>query len=465
MKNRTALVKAAGVRIELHSFRLNNFIKASLHYLAMGRVAHDVGKVYAAMSQASREGARDWFETSDAARYFRRAGNELFLNDDLYFGSEPTLFDPDLRVAFSNLRADTSLHVPVDAELLGFFGRLLPQLRASVPLSTTLDSLDKDERTFVEQLKEAGFLEEAPLRSAPPRRDFALRLLGHAGLSLETPSARVLFDPLMLVRDQPEVNLLDELCAGVDAIVISHPHWDHFNFDTLLHVPRNTVMIVPALNHPPSLENIDMAALLRQLGFRDVRTLSPWESTQVGEACITATPFYGEQSGPDVPQDWMTYHVSAGGRAFFGAVDACHNSHASMDSVMRRVHESLPQVDALFAPYSGFHYPIAMFTRRPFYMGPGMEQYSGGPDDAVRWCSLLGAAFLVPYAGFVWTPRDYERPEDRTHRGSLRRLRSMVKAAPRGPLLVLEPRERALFWSEGGPLQVPQSLDQVGVGA
>ncbi len=461
--SRTALVFAPAVQVTLDSYRINNHIAASLHYLSLGREAHDIGLVYAAMSKARRQGDEDWFESSGAERYFRRERHEVYLNDEQYFGRRPVILDEDLRVGLIDRARPATLHVPVDEGLLEIFGRLLPRLRRSTSVVELEEQCDEEEWDFVQQLEEAGFLQRAERRTPSPREGFGLRFIGHAAVELATPTTRVLLDPLLVVRTRPEVDVVHELDTPIDAIVISHPHWDHFNLDTLLQVPRETRMVVPRLVNPPSLENVDMGALLAELGFTNIHALAPWEQVEIGDVTITAAPFYGEQSGPEVPQDWMTVHVAAGGRSFFAAVDSCHDSHDSMDIVMREARERLGPVDVLFAPYSGFHYPISMFTRRPFYLGPGMEQYSGSPDDAVRWCSLLGASLLVPYAGFVWQPHDFLRPEDQTHRGSLRRLRSLVKSHPRGALLVLEPGGPSIRWQgEGEALEIPASLEVEG---
>jgi L-ascorbate metabolism protein UlaG (beta-lactamase superfamily) len=319
-----------------------------------------------------------------------------------------------------------------------------------MPIDEVRSVCDDDEWSFVEQLIDAGILRRTELVPVSPVSNYSLRVLGHATLSLQTPSARVLFDPMLVVRTREDVNLLDELDPPVDAIVLSHPHWDHFNLDTLLHVPRTTRMIVPQLANPPSVQNVDMARVLRQLGFSRVESIAPWQSVTIADVCVTAAPFHGEQSGPDAPQDWITYHVRAGGRTFFGAVDSCHDSRSSMDDVMREVRSTLGPVDILLAPFSDFHYPISVFTRRPFYLGPGTEQYSGGADDAARWFSILGATFLVPYAGFVWRDADYELPEDITHRGSLKQLRSIVRSYPAGPLAVPTPGQELFEWQGPG---------------
>ncbi|WP_394820801.1 MBL fold metallo-hydrolase [Pendulispora albinea] len=453
-----ALVLAPGWVVGLESHRLNNHIAANLHYLVLGRQASEIGRVHAEMSSRKRAGKTDWFEHSGASRFFVAKGPELTLKDELYFGGSPRLLEPDLRVCFRDRPAGRSLDIPANEAMLAWFGRLLPLLRRSVSIEEVRAVCDEDQWSFVEQLEAEGLLEVVPLERPRPRTGYRVRLLGHAGLSLETPKARVLFDPMFIVRTREDVNLLHELDRPIDAVVLSHPHWDHFNFDTLVHIPRETRMIVPRLVNPSSLENVDMAPLLRELGFSRVETLAWWESTEVADVRITATPFHGEQSGPDAPQDWMTYHVRAGDRSFFGAVDSCHTTHHSMDTVMRDVRSRLGPVDILFSPYSGFHYPIALFTRRPFYLGPGMEQYSGGPDDAARWTSILGAKVLVPYAGFVWNKGDYQRPSDANHRGTLEQLRAIVKAHPLGPLVVLEPEKDAFEWSgPGGELLVPSS--------
>jgi L-ascorbate metabolism protein UlaG (beta-lactamase superfamily) len=441
-----ALVLAPGWVTSVESYRLNNHISANLHYLALGHAAREIGVVYAEMMKLKREGNADWFEQSGASRYFTAVGHELYLKEEFYFPREFDLFDPDLRVSFQDRIRKRSLDIPADAPMLAWLGRLLPLLRRTTPMEQVRSVCDDDEWSFVNQLIDEGILERTDVEPVRPASTYSLRLLGHAALALQTPGVRVLFDPLFTVRMRGDVKLFDELEPPVDAVVVSHPHWDHFSIDTLFHVPRTTRMIVPRLVNSPSIQNVDIGRVLRQLGFSRVDALAPWESATVGDVCITAAPFYGEQSGPDAPQDWMTYHVRAGGRTLFGAVDSCHDARSSMDAVMREVRSKLGPVDILLSPFSCFHYPISVFTRRPFYLGPGAEQYSGGPDDSARWLSVLGARFLVPYAGFVWRSSDYERVEDDVQRGSLKQLRSIVRSHPSGPLVVLTPRKDAIEW-------------------
>lgn len=454
----SALTLPPQVVVGIESQRLNRYFDGSLHCLAMGRMAAEVEQVHSRMIQTCRAGDPSWFDVSQASRYFRRQGHEIYLHDALYYDSTPRILDDDLRISFRD--HGRAFHVPVGAELLAWFGQILPRLRRTVPMQRVREICDDDAWSFVQQLEAAGLIEEVPLARLEPLDGFSMRSIGHAALALETPTTRVLFDPMLVVRTRPDHHLLHELERPVDAIVISHPHWDHFNVDTLLHVPRETPMVIPRLTHPASIENVDMGALLRELGFVDIRELDPWQQITIGDAEVAAVPFHGEQAGPESKRDWMTYHVRAGGRAFFGAVDTCHDDHRTMDAVLRQMRARLGEVDILCSPFSDFHYPTTPFNRRPFYLGPGMDKYTGGPDDAARWCSILGAQVLVPYAAFVFNEADLRQPPQDCRRGSLDRLRSLVRSPPHGPLVVLEAGGEGISWSgPGAELRLPTSQE------
>src|SRR5690606_19366270 len=106
------------------------------------------------------------------------------------------------------------------------------------------------------------------LASAPPRPAgrFVLRSTGHAGVSIESSTTRVLIDPLLTLRYRPEVDRLHELHGPIDAVVITQAQWGHLDLDTLLRIDRAVPIHVARREGPATLDDIDVAALVRELG-------------------------------------------------------------------------------------------------------------------------------------------------------------------------------------------------------
>ncbi|MBB5921332.1 L-ascorbate metabolism protein UlaG (beta-lactamase superfamily) [Actinoalloteichus hoggarensis] len=102
--------------------------------------------------------------------------------------------------------------------------------------------------------------------------------VGHAGFVLRIGGACVLADPVWSTRIPGVAPRLTP--AGldwsqlprVDAVVISHNHYDHLDMPTLRRLPRDTPMLVPA----------GLRGWFMRRGFRTVVELDWWESVEVG---------------------------------------------------------------------------------------------------------------------------------------------------------------------------------------
>ncbi len=443
-----ALTLAPALLVCLDSNRLNRYHTASTLYFTLGDQAAEINAAHAALL-ARPSATSPWFVPDGAGWRLR---------PEVYFRPTPSLLDSQTHLGFvARTGGATRARLAVDRATLATLGAVLPRLRASLSRDEIFAGLDPAGRALLARLLAAGLVVERPLQPRRRPRDFGVTLVGHACLALESPGTRVLIDPLLTIRNRPEVDAAAILDAGVDAIVISHCHWDHLNFDTLLQIDRRATVIVPRMRHPTSITNLDMARLCAELGFTRVVALEPWQSTTVGDIVLTALPYHGENNGEAGVHDWITYHAALGGRSVCGLVDACRDASGDMDAVMHTVRQQLGAVDVLFAPCSAFHYPISNYTRRPFFAGAGREQYTGGPDDVARWAAIAGAGVVVPYALFHLLPGDADGDAaavamDEFRSGGLAELRARLAAPPAGPLCALRPGDR-LGWTIGGPVR------------
>lgn len=119
---------------------------------------------------------------------------------------------------------------------------------------------------------------------AEPSRPTSVTWLGHATVLVEVDGARILTDPLLrprflhVLRRAAPVDVTGA-CSQIDAVVISHLHWDHADLASLRAVGRDTPLIVPR----------GAGRLMRRAGMRNVEELSAGRALDIAGARIEAT--------------------------------------------------------------------------------------------------------------------------------------------------------------------------------
>lgn len=127
----------------------------------------------------------------------------------------------------------------------------------------------------------------------PPASGLRLTWLGHATTLVELDGVRILTDPMWSERASPvswagprrwyaPPISLDQLPA-IDAVVISHDHYDHLDMASVVALKdRTTRFIVP----------LGVGAHLAYWGVSEdkILELDWWEETQVGKVRVVATP-------------------------------------------------------------------------------------------------------------------------------------------------------------------------------
>jgi L-ascorbate metabolism protein UlaG (beta-lactamase superfamily) len=112
----------------------------------------------------------------------------------------------------------------------------------------------------------------------------ALDFIGHSSVVVGLDGVRLLTDPVTRARVGPlrrvePVPSRDRL-RDIDAVLISHLHWDHLDVPSLRDLGRGTAMFVP----------IGAGGWMRAAGFTDVREMSVGESAIVGGVVVRAVP-------------------------------------------------------------------------------------------------------------------------------------------------------------------------------
>lgn len=165
----------------------------------------------------------------------------------------------------------------------------------------------------------------------PPPSGLRVTWLGHSTLMLEIDGARILIDPVWGERASPFSFLgpqrffapplpLDQLPA-VDAVVISHDHYDHLDVPTVRALAQRPVRWIVPLGVGAHLESWGVAAA-------DIVELDWWEDAQAHGVTITATParhFSGRGLGDANRTLWAGWaFASAAHRVFYSGDTALH---------------------------------------------------------------------------------------------------------------------------------------------
>jgi L-ascorbate metabolism protein UlaG (beta-lactamase superfamily) len=119
--------------------------------------------------------------------------------------------------------------------------------------------------------------------------------LGHAGLLYRHRDQFFFFDPWLLpwFAESPVPSLWDGLLPRPAAIFLTHDHDDHADPRTLLHLPKDVPVVVPSRRNRRALF-FDYPALLRELGFQQIRELAHGEQWAFDGGSVVAVPFFGE---------------------------------------------------------------------------------------------------------------------------------------------------------------------------
>ena len=115
---------------------------------------------------------------------------------------------------------------------------------------------------------------------------YSVTWVGHASFVVRLGGLTILTDPVWSRRIPAVAPRLTPpglpwtALPPVDAVVISHNHYDHLDAPTIRRLPRHTRVLVPA----------GLGSWFRRRGFTAVRELDWWQSCQVGERHLRFRP-------------------------------------------------------------------------------------------------------------------------------------------------------------------------------
>ena len=108
--------------------------------------------------------------------------------------------------------------------------------------------------------------------------------VGHATILIDLDGVRLLTDPVLRARVVHLRRIAPPVSAGslgqVDAILLSHAHWDHLDLPSLRTFDRSVRVVAPR----------GLGALLRKLRFAEISEVDVGEKLTIGGVEVTATP-------------------------------------------------------------------------------------------------------------------------------------------------------------------------------
>lgn len=217
----------------------------------------------------------------------------------------------------------------------------------------------------------------------PPPTGLRVTWLGHSTLLVEQDGRRVLFDPVWGQRSSPfswmgpkrwfePLIALDRL-PRVDAVVISHDHFDHLDMETIRAIKDwDTVFVVP----------LGVGAHLAYWGVPDARIveLDWWERTRVGELELVATP--ARHASGRWPLTGMNRTLWAG----WAVLGPRHRVFYSGDTGL---FDGLAEIGERLGPFD-----LAMFEVGAY--GRNWPDWHIGPEQAVLATRWVRAGTLLP---------------------------------------------------------------------
>lgn len=192
----------------------------------------------------------------------------------------------------------------------------------------------------------------------------------------------------------------------IDAVVISHNHYDHLDAPTIRRLPRQTPVLVPA----------NLGRWFRRRGFTDVTELDWWQSHQVGPMRFDFVPshHWSRRSLTDTCRSlWGGWMLSTG-----GAEDP-ETSEDTGPAGRRRIYFAgdtgyghwFGEIGARYPGIDLALMPVGAYQPRWF-----MQPMHIDPDEAVRACGELAATRMAPmhWGTFILSNEPVTEPPERT---------------------------------------------------
>lgn len=230
-------------------------------------------------------------------------------------------------------------------------------------------------------------------------REIAITFVNHITLLVQFRGLNVLTDPVYSERASPvqwsgprrvrDPGLAFDALPRIDAVLVSHSHYDHLDLDTLQRLERD--------HHPLFLTGLGNGSFLEEHGLGNVREFDWWESIDDEGHRYTYTPsqhWSGRALSGRNRTLWGGFVVESAGRKVYFAGDTGYSDQ------FRQIRRRCGRVDVALLP-------IGAYEPRWF-----MQDMHMNPDDAVRAHLDLDAELSIGthYGCFQLTDEGIDEP-------------------------------------------------------
>lgn len=227
---------------------------------------------------------------------------------------------------------------------------------------------------------------ESPLERWATEADTGLRVtwLGHSTVLIELDGMRVLTDPVWGERASPwsfagpkrfqPVPAPIAALPKLDAVIVSHDHYDHLDYPTIVELAKQEV---------PFFTSLGVGAHLEKWGVPPERIteLDWWESVQLrgGKLQLTAAPaqhFSGRAMGDRNATLWSSFAIKSDRHQVFFSGDT------GLTEEYAEIRQRLGAFDVVMLEVGAYH--------------PSWGHIHLGPENALKALELIGGGALLP---------------------------------------------------------------------
>lgn len=219
-----------------------------------------------------------------------------------------------------------------------------------------------------------------PMKTVPavehqfPAEENSIMFIGHSTALIHLNGVNILTDPnfnnwVSIMHRSREAGMKIENLPPIDAILISHPHYDHLDKWTLEQLSKEIPIVISKGN----------GERLSELGFTNVLELNPWDSLKIKNTKIIAVPakHSGSRNSP-----WGDYpkalgYIIQGEKTVYFAGDT-------------GIFEEMKDIGN-YAKIDVALLPIGAYSPRWF-----MKDHHMDPEDALKAMRILMAKEMIP---------------------------------------------------------------------
>src|ERR1700761_2321095 len=199
-----------------------------------------------------------------------------------------------------------------------------------------------------------------------------------------------------------------ETLPHLDAVVISHEHYDHCDLGAFGRYPDKDVPFGVAG---------PVAAMAGKADFSIIRALEPWQSAQVGDLTVSAAP--GKHGCYEV-----TYVINGGGRSVYFAGDTL------LIPALRTLTDRYGPLDVALLPVNGLHLRMA-----------GNKQVVMNAEEAAELTAALRPGLAIPQHYAFTSGRVGDRLFLKSDKDPAHFVEAARRLVPDVPVKVINPGE------------------------